>query len=270
MDPIRRPSPFCLLSTGHGSLIVNRNDQQLYVKDGEPHGYGVGLQLFQSSLFDPDEVEIALNLLDLRRTHFGDGVVALDCGANIGVHTIEWARRMTGWGTVIGFEAQERVYYALAGNVALNNCFNARVLHAAIGGEVGEINVPNLDYNQETSFGSFELRKLAKTEYIGQAVDYEAGPTTPVNMFTIDALQCKRLDFIKLDIEGMEMEALTGAADSIAAHRPQIMVEFIKSDREAIHDFLLERGYLCFDLGINILAVHRDDPSHASVHSTAP
>ena len=33
-----------------------------------------------------------MQLLALRRRHFGDGVIAVDCGANIGVHTVEWAR----------------------------------------------------------------------------------------------------------------------------------------------------------------------------------
>ena len=32
---------------------------------------------------------------------------------------------MFGWGTVIAIEAQERVYYALCGNITINNCLNA-------------------------------------------------------------------------------------------------------------------------------------------------
>jgi hypothetical protein len=31
---------------------------------------------------------------------FEVSVVAIDCGANIGIHTIEWATAMTGWGSV--------------------------------------------------------------------------------------------------------------------------------------------------------------------------
>jgi FkbM family methyltransferase len=58
--------------------------------------------------------------------------VAIDCGANIGVHTTQWARLMTGWGRVVAFEPQERIYYALAGNIAINNCFNVRAIHAAV------------------------------------------------------------------------------------------------------------------------------------------
>ena len=47
-------------------------------------------------------------------------------GANIGVHTVEWARHMYGWGNVIAIEAQERLYYSLCGNISLNNCLNVR------------------------------------------------------------------------------------------------------------------------------------------------
>jgi FkbM family methyltransferase len=65
-------------------------------------------------------------------------VVALDCGANIGVHSVEWARLMKDWGSVIAVEAQERVFYALAGNLTLQNCFNARAIWAAVSDTPGD------------------------------------------------------------------------------------------------------------------------------------
>ena len=39
---------------------------------------------------------------------------------------------MHGWGDILAFEPQERVFLALAGNVAINNCFNAYPRCAAI------------------------------------------------------------------------------------------------------------------------------------------
>ena len=86
-------------------------------------------------------------------------MVAIDCGANIGVHTVEWATAMTGWGSVVAIEAQERIYYALAGNIAINNCFNAIALHAAVSSETGIMQIPNPDYFTPSSFGSLELRQ---------------------------------------------------------------------------------------------------------------
>ncbi|MGA8320591.1 MAG: hypothetical protein WB774_07170 [Xanthobacteraceae bacterium] len=37
----------------------------------------------------------------------------------------------------MAFEAQERIYYALAGNIAINNCFNARAINAAVSNRSG-------------------------------------------------------------------------------------------------------------------------------------
>jgi FkbM family methyltransferase len=249
-----RPIAFVLAATHQGTLLVNRHDYRV-TEQGE---YGVGCQLLGTSSFDQSEVDLVLQLLTHRRRHFGDGVVALDCGANLGVHTIEWAKHMHQWGQVLAFEAQERIFYALAGNIALNNCFNARAIWAAVGAQAGHIGVPVPDYFTPSSFGSLEIRPTPNTEFIGQSIDYSI--THPTTMMAIDDLNFSRLDFIKIDIEGMEMEALLGAAGSIERHRPQMLIEKIKSDEDEITEFLIDAGYQLFPLGINILAMHTSDP----------
>ncbi len=258
MKRVARPLPFVLASSGHGTLIVNRNDYRMI---NEREGYGVGYQIFENSLFDPLEVDMALDLLAIRRELFGDGVVAIDGGANIGVHTIEWASHMTGWGRVIAFEAQERVFYALAGNIAINNCFNAVAHYAALGGEEGHLVIPTVDYMQPSSFGSLELRKSTKNEFIGQEIDYSVEAGKKIRMMTIDGLGLARVDFIKLDIEGMELEGLAGAEKSILAHKPIMLIETLKTDVSALHRWLALHGYKFFPAGINLIAVHASDPS---------
>jgi FkbM family methyltransferase len=258
MTRIHKPAPFVILSTGHGTMIVNRNDVHM---TGPREGFGVGMQLFQASQYDASEVDMALELLKLRRAYHGDGVVALDCGANIGVHTVEWAQLMTGWGQVVAFEPQERIYYALAGNIAINNCFNARAIHAAVGLESGVIEIPVLDYTQPASFGSLELREgEGGTQFIGQAVDYEAGPKATVSLISIDDLGCDRLDFVKLDVEGMELDALLGARRTLETFKPVLLVEHIKSPPGLLQGHLEGLGYHCIMTPTNILAVHTDDP----------
>ena len=84
-------------------------------------------------------------------------------------------------------------------------------------------------------------------------------------MVTIDSLGFRRLDFIKLDVEGMEMEALEGAAETLRACRPQLLVEVIKAQAGSVQAFLTALGYRLFPAGINILAVHQDDPSLANI-----
>ena len=250
----KRPVAFVLTATNHGSMLVNRNDFH-----STPNGgYGVGYQLFQNSSFDPFEIDFALQLLEIRKSQYGEGVVAIDCGANIGAHTVEWAKLMYGWGEVLAIEAQERVFYALAGNITMNNCFNARAVWAAVGAENGEIGVPVPDYLSPSSFGSLEIRKRASNEFIGQAIDYDKPQVT--RLMTIDSLGLGRVDFIKIDIEGMELEALLGAKETILRCLPSLLIEKIKSDEGRLSEMLIAWGYQLFPLGLNILAVHSSDP----------
>lgn len=253
----RRPTAFVLLATNHGSMLVNRHDYRM-LPNGV--GFGVGYQLLGNSAFDQQEVDFAVQLLDGRRKHFGDGVVGIDCGANIGVHTLEWAQHMHGWGSVIAFEAQERIFYALAGNIAMNNCFNARALWAAVGKESGSIRVPVPDYFVPSSFGSLEIRKTERTEFIGQDIAYTDDKMQLTQMMAIDDMQLPRVDFIKIDIEGMEMDALLGAQRTIRDKKPLLMIERIKSNEGDIQKFVQEAGYKTFQLGINMLAAHESDP----------
>src|SRR5580700_8496589 len=153
MQSMGRKLAFVLASSNHGTMIINRLDYHMVESQG---GFGVGFQILETASFDPSEVRLAVDLLALRRKHHGDGVVAIDCGANIGVHTIEWAKAMTGWGSVLSIEAQERIYYALAGNIAINNCFNALAINAAVSSESGVMQIPSPNYLVPSSFSSLE------------------------------------------------------------------------------------------------------------------
>ena len=260
-----RPIAYVLAATNHGSMIVNRNDGY-HTAPGV--GFGVGLQLLSNSCFDAEEVDAALALLSMRRQHFGPGVVAIDGGANVGVHTIEWARHMHGWGRVIAFEAQEAVFYALAGNIALNNCWNATARWSALGEQEGFIDVPEPDYLSPGSFGSLEVRQRAGTEFIGQKVSYQAQDCVRTPMQPIDAWNLERLDFLKLDVEGMEQEVLRGARATLARCKPIILVEVLKSDKAALQSFLRGLGYdTLLDSGLNMLALHAEDPSKQQIRT---
>ncbi|ACR28786.1 FkbM family methyltransferase [Burkholderia glumae] len=252
-----RPIAFVLAASNHGTMIVNRHDHNTAV---EGYTYGVGHQILQNGCFDASEIGFVLAMLTRRRELHGDGIVAIDGGANIGVHTIEWARHMHGWGRVLSFEAQEIVFYALAGNIVLNNCLNARAKLAALGERCGELVIPQPDYLSQASFGSLELRRRDGNEFIGQVISYDTAAGTTVPMVSIDSLGLARVDLIKLDIEGMELEALTGARDTLRRCRPMLTIEVLKTDPVLVERFLDEFGYRCVPAGLNMIAVHRDDP----------
>ncbi len=221
-----KPSPFVLMSTQHGSMIINRND---YHKTADNRVYGVGYQLMNRSCYDPN-----------------------------GVHTIEWANLMTAWGEVHAFEAQEKIFYALAGNIILNNWLNASAKHLALGSSNGKITIPEPDYLKPASFGSFEIKKSKNNEFIGQIIDY-ANANKEIDLITLDSLDLTRVDLIKIDVEGMEEEVLNGAKNLIGTFKPIIFIEVIKSSIENLINLLDGFGYKYLRLGMNILAIHQDD-----------
>jgi FkbM family methyltransferase len=248
---------FVLTATEHGTMILNRFDYN-QVRDVTA---GVGHVLLSNSIWHPAEVGFITRMLAARRTHFGDGVVAIDCGANIGVHSLEWARLMTGWGSVIAIEAQERIFYALAGNIALNNLFNARAIFAAVGAADGTMRVPSPNYLQPGSFGSLELKQTSGTEFIGQTIDYDPSALTEIRAMTIDSLVLPRADLIKIDVERMEAEVLEGARQTIARCRPIIFMEHLKTGRAVLEAALSAHGYRLYHNDQDTVAVHPDDPS---------
>lgn len=254
MQP-HRPAPFVLQASSHGTMIVNRHDYKMI---DERSGFGVGWQLMTTSVCEGPEVELLAHLLRLRRKHYGDGVFALDCGANIGTVSVSMASACYGWGEVLAFEAQERIFYALAGNLALNNCLNARAQWSAVGATDGALAVPVVDYTRPASFGSLEIRRRANTEDIGQAIDYER--TGSVRMVRIDSLGLPRVDLLKIDVEGMEFDVLAGADATIRERHPVMLIEHIKVDGNQLVEVLRGWGYEVMPAGVNLLAVHTTDP----------
>lgn len=259
-----RPLAFILAPTDQGALIVNRFDFHVHASGNV---FGVGGTLLGTGSYDAAEAAQGCQLLRLRRKYHGDGVIALDCGANIGVFTVEWAKTMTGWGQVVAIEAQERVFYALAGNIALSNCFNARAVHAAVTSEVGMMRIPVLNHAAPASFGSLELRPGPNVEAIGQAIDHSDAATTPVRAITIDSLDLPRLDLLKIDVERMELEVLAGAARTIGRCLPVIVVEQLKAPAADLDAVLASHGYRRYAVGMNLIAVHPSDG--VAAHITA-
>ncbi|WP_241295425.1 FkbM family methyltransferase [Burkholderia stabilis] len=253
---------FVVASTNHGTLIINRNDEN----ENQEYGrYGVGSQLFETGGFYPSDTDLLTSILRIRKRAFASQrpIVAVDCGANIGVHTLEFARELQSEGRVLAIEAQRAIFYALCGNIAINNCFNVEARNIAVGAANGFLNVPFIDYHTRSSFGSLELREREGKEYIGQAVDYTTGYDVP--LMTLDSLCKDQIDLIKIDVEGMEEEVISGSIELLKRSTPVLFVERIKGDFFPIEATLKSLDYELVDLGPNVLAVSNADPTKVEV-----
>ena len=146
------------------------------------------------------------------------GQLVVEVGANIGVHTLFFSRKVGTEGLVLAFEPQRIVYQTLCGNLAINSITNVFCWNTAVGAENGEIVVPALDYKQENNFGCIEL----ETNIDGETVA----------VVTIDNLKLPKCDVIKIDVEGMEEAVIKGAAETIKQFKPVLYVGCDHADRE--------------------------------------
>ena len=78
--------------------------------------------------------------------------MALDIGANIGIHSVVLSSEV-GEGRVYSFEAQRFLFNMLVGNIALNSLENEFFYHNAVSNQNELIDIPTFDYGKPMSFG---------------------------------------------------------------------------------------------------------------------
>lgn len=248
-------SAFVLASAMGSSLIVNRFDH-----DPVDLGAGVGIELLEKGEHEPGIAMLVMRLAADRKRQCGHGVVILDVGANIGHLTVFWARFMAGasgapWGGVHAFEPQEWPYYALCGNIAINNCFNAQAHRLVLGDRGGIVEVPRHHPLTPYNFG-------------GCRIGEKGFPTQSIQQATLDELGFRRLDILKLDIEGMEPQAIRGAGITIEKYKPLIIAEIITCGLKELLQSLDGLGYeLAVESAANVFLVHKDE-NNATLQQT--
>lgn len=166
----------------YGLMAFNTNDQY------------IGRSFAEYGEFSDGEAAIFKALIK-------PGDVVMDIGANIGAHTLVMAQLAGNEGNVLAFEPQRLVYYTLCANINLNNITNTICLQQAVGSESGRIDVPEFDFTRPNNFGGLELGK----EIIANDIKKYS-----VKLSTIDSFALPRLDFIKIDVEGMEPKVIQG------------------------------------------------------------
>jgi FkbM family methyltransferase len=177
-----------------------------------PHDAYVGRSLELYGEFSEGEPELFRQLIKA-------GDIVLDVGANIGAHTLFFARQVSPTGQVLAFEPQRMLYYVLCGNLALNDVTNVACHQSAVGATADEVLVPAVDYTRPGNFGQVMPRRDA------------SGERVPV--VTIDGLALPRCHFVKVDVEGMELDVLRGAEQTIRRCRPLLYVENDRPDQSA-------------------------------------
>lgn len=156
--------------------------------------------------------------------------IIYDVGANIGNHTVYFGTTFRP-AAQIAIEPQRQVGKVLRRNLALNGLEQVKVIDCLLGRTEGRGEVAN-----------YVHRNLGATSF-REATD------GAVEMRTLDSiLQAEtqgRVDFVKMDVEGMHLDVLAGATEMLRTARPIIWIELRKKMDEHAEGarFMKENGY---------------------------
>lgn len=204
------------------------------------------LQLARRTRFAEAEM---LGLRDLIRP----GSVCFDIGAAAGLYTLALSRLAGPQGQVHSFEpvpfAHPVLTRILGGRSSGNVCHHQVALGAEPGRGVMSVPVGRLGPVTGRSFLD------ADCDGPGSNAEFRGQMGVDVEVRTLDevcaAAELTRLDFIKIDVEGAELQVLKGGRASIERFRPALLVEI--EDRHTaryrhpgseVATWLSERGYL--------------------------
>ncbi|MCX6982851.1 MAG: FkbM family methyltransferase [Verrucomicrobia bacterium] len=145
--------------------------------------------------------------------HVRPGMRVVEAGANLGVFTLQLSKLVGPEGKVFAFEPDPSLHAALVKNLERNGATNVVPIPRALGSRTARLGLKTFGLNSGDN----------------RLCDDAAAPgATPVDVVTMDdALAGERVDFLKLDVQGWELEALRGMT-RILAENPsvQLFVEF--------------------------------------------
>jgi FkbM family methyltransferase len=195
--------------------------------------------------YEPEETGKILELVQ-------PGMTVLDVGANLGYFTLLMALRVGPEGKVHAFEPNPAMHKRLLDNLALNPRYAD-----------GRVAVYRLALSASTGEADF-FCPADGNEGVGGLRDTKRAPVVGVARVStqrldelVETQRITKLDFIKMDIEGGELDALRGAERTLSGMKPVILFEAYELNTAPygyrvfeILSYLEERGYVVTQAGM--------------------
>lgn len=184
------------------------------------------------------------------------GGIALDVGSNIGIHTLCMAKIVGPNGIIISFEPHKDIYARQVKNLTLNQTTNVKALQIGLSNKNATAFLEQFNTTESSNQGTSAI------------VTHRTTNTLQIQVACLDDLVAKilpsptkKINVIKVDIEGHEEAFFEGAIHTIKQHRPVIIFEnskdFLTNPSGIIRQHLSNHEYAFF--GINFNSLHPID-----------
>jgi FkbM family methyltransferase len=177
------------------------------------------------------------------RQIIGPGSICVDIGAHLGYYTCELSRLAGITGKIYAIEPISKFNKTLEHLLHKKNIINVVLYQVALGGDEDyvEMGIPRVN----------NLKKFAYARIMKSSSHLEYMETEKVKNESGDHLfkELPRLDFIKCDVEGLEVSVFSSMMQVVETHRPMLLCELgDKKDRIRLYEMLLPAGYSCYIL----------------------
>jgi FkbM family methyltransferase len=176
---------------------------------------GIDFSIYLLGGFEPNTLKLYTKIIK-------PGDIVLDIGANIGAHTLPLARLVGNQGRVIAFEPTRYAIGKMSANIELNKELTDRISVNQIMLVVHESE--KLESEIYSSWPLFETGKNVHPEHLGKLMNTEGAIAMTLDQ-AVKYLQIKKIDFIKIDVDGHEYSVLNGGKETLLTHRPPILME---------------------------------------------
>lgn len=185
------------------------------------------------------------------------GSVFYDLGANVGYYTLLASRLVAGSGRVFAFEPLPRNLEILRRHVGLNHrsggrcTANVTIIDAAVSDAAGTATfMPDVspDRAHLVGTGDRNVDRSREAEKVREGIEVRLVSIDDLTSAATDPLPAPNM--MKIDVEGAEAMVFKGAARTIDASRPVILLATHGPDVHAeCCEFLRKRGYTLRPLG---------------------
>ena len=177
------------------------------------------------------------------------GHVCVDVGANAGYHTIAMAHYAGESGQVYAFEPNGLIFPRLVDNINLNQSLRSTVTCEKLGlsESPGQLKLFQAGKADGNAYMSAEYNP--ELWNAGSAEEYELCVVTTLDSYMAEL----PVNFLKIDVEGMELEVLRGAKQLLCRDHPIVVYEslvkcFDNKKIQQVEELLRSIGYLTFYL----------------------